>query len=264
MNKKTLIGIIATVLLVLLLVGGVASYGSLAPNTGSQSGTSSSAVNDPEVRVAVEGFGAAMQKVSLLAPTAERKAAMEQNYSAFVAPELLAAWALDGADALGRSTSSPWPDRIQIVEMHEQGAAFVVEGNVIEVVNTTSSTTAPVAVYPVTLTLEKINGQWMITKATKGAYSELPHSQTIIGYWECLPHKDTTGPQTAECAFGIAKDQSDGHYAVDTSLMARYPVDYPTGTKVRITGIVTPADQLNSPQKYDIDGIIRATAIEKI
>lgn len=91
-----------------------------------------------------------------------------------------------------------------------------------------------------------------------------PQSQTVVGYWECLPHKNTSGPQTLECAFGIAIDQSDGHLAVDTSLMSTYPVDYPTGTKVRVTGIVTPVNELSSIQKYDIDGIIRATVIEKL
>ena len=92
----------------------------------------------------------------------------------------------------------------------------------------------------------------------------MPQAQTIVGYWECLPHKNTTGPQTTECAFGIAVDQSDGHLAVDTSLMSTYPVDYPTGTKLRVTGILTPVEALSSIQKYDIDGIIRATTIEKI
>jgi len=79
---------------------------------------------------------------------------------------------------------------------------------------------------------------------------EPAQSQTIVGFWECLPHKNTSGPQTMECAFGIAVDQSDGHYAIDTSLMSTYPVDFPTGTKVRVTGIVTPANQLSSVQKY--------------
>lgn len=46
--------------------------------------------------------------------------------------------------------------------------------------------------------------------------------------------------------------------------MSQYPVDFPTGTKVRVTGIVTPANQLSSVQKYDIDGIISATKIEKL
>jgi len=51
---------------------------------------------------------------------------------------------------------------------------------------------------------------------------------------------------------------------VDTSAMSIYPIEYPTGTHVKIEGIVVPADQLSSIQKYNIDGIIRATSIQKI
>ncbi len=91
-----------------------------------------------------------------------------------------------------------------------------------------------------------------------------PQSQTIIGYWECLPHKDTGGPHTMECAFGVALDKGDAHYAVDMRLMSMYPVDFPTGTKVRVSGVITPVEQLSSIQKYDIDGIISATMIEKL
>ena len=105
---------------------------------------------------------------------------------------------------------------------------------------------------------------WGQPAVIKDDYSELPQRMTVTGFWECLPHKDRTGPQTMECAFGIAIDQSDGHYAIDTSLMSTYPVDYPTGTHVRVEGIVTPANQLSSVQKYDIDGIIRATSIQKL
>jgi len=97
-------------------------------------------------------------------------------------------------------------------------------------------------------------------------YSELPQRISVIGYWECLPHKDTTGPQTMECAIGIALDQSDGHMAVNTSLISTYPVDFSSGTKVKIDGLFTPLDHLssNSMQKYDIDGIISATSIEAV
>ncbi len=87
---------------------------------------------------------------------------------------------------------------------------------------------------------------------------------TEFGTWECLPVKDPSQPHTLECAFGIAVDQSDAHYAVDTQFMPSQPVDFPTGAKVRVTGKVTPVEQLSSIQKYDIDGIISATSIEKI
>ena len=108
-------------------------------------------------------------------------------------------------------------------------------------------------------------GRWPATSLPYGDEHEMLRATARRFFeTECLPHRDTTGPQTMECAFGIAVDQSDGHYAVDTSLMSQYPVDYPTGTKVRVSGVVTPSEQLSSIQKYNIDGIIRATTIEKI
>ncbi|MCX6820213.1 MAG: hypothetical protein NT019_02975 [Candidatus Adlerbacteria bacterium] len=142
--------------------------------------------------------------------------------------------------------------------------SYQVEANMIVMDVSQANGEVPVGVQPLSLTVEKQGSAWVVTAFTKGAYSELPHSQTIVGFWECLPHKNTSGPQTTECAFGIARDQSDGHYAIDTSLMSTYPVDFATGTKVQVTGIVTPANQLSSVQKYDIDGVIRATSIVKI
>lgn len=226
--------------------------------------TSVSNAEDTAVRQVVTAFGSKLQEVPLLAPTSIRTAAMDATYSAYVAPELLALWYPEGAVALGRSTSSPWPDRIDVVEVKfKSDTEAVAEGNVIELANADTGTQVA-AVYPVTLTIEKRDGNWLITGMEKGAYSELPQRRSIVGFWECLPPKDRTGPQTMECAFGIAVDQSDGHYAVNTSLMSTYPIDFPTGTKVRVTGVVTPANQLSSLQKYDIDGVISATEIEKL
>jgi hypothetical protein len=177
-------------------------------------------------------------------------------------------WQSQPNSAPGRQTSSPWPDRIDVVSVTPTAsgnafATYQVEGNVIEVTSA-DTPNEPAAVQPISLTVKKQGNAWVITAVSRGAYSELPKRETIVGFWECLPHKDTTGPQTDECAFGIAVDQSDGHYAVDTRLMSTYPVDFATGTKVRVSGIVTPVEMLNSIQKYDIDGIISATTIEKV
>lgn len=267
-----MVSVFRNVLIAFVLVAIAVAVYSLAtmtrPNSllSEQPATSVSNEEDVAVRATVEAFGEQLQKVSLLA--SDRAAAMN-TYQPYVAPELIAAWSAEGAEALGRYSSSPWPARINIVEVRRDGARYVVEGNVIEVTNSADGV-VPAAVYPVALTLENRAGTWLIVGMTKGAYSQVPHTQTIVGFWECLPHKNTSGPQTAECAFGIAVDQSDGHFAIDTSSMnptssvTPYPVDYPTGTKVRVTGLVTPANQLSSPQKYDIDGIISATKIEKI
>lgn len=216
------------------------------------------------IRTLVTEFGTKLQMVSLLASTEARTAAMQEHYSAYVAPELLTEWYPEGSEALGRYTSSPWPERIEVVEVVPTAGAYRVEANIIEVAAGQNAQKEAAAVQPVTLALEKRGGQWMIVKMEKGAYAELPQRRTIVGFWECLPHKDQTGPQTEECAFGIAVDQSDGHYAIDTRLMSTLAPDYPMGTKVRISGVVTPATHLSSEQKYDIDGIISATEIEEV
>lgn len=93
-----------------------------------------------------------------------------------------------------------------------------------------------------------------------------PQKVTLEGVWECLPHKNPDQPHTMECALGIAVDRSDAHYAIDLNLMSASPVDYPTGTHIRVQGVVTPLNQLSSDhwQKYPIDGIISATVITKI
>jgi hypothetical protein len=245
------------VVLALVVALGVYGYSTYKPAP-----TSVSNIEDSTVRAVVEHFGSLMKNVSLLAPDASVQ--IQGQYAAYVAPELLAVWKANPESAPGRKTSSPWPEKINVVSIIPAGVGvYSVEANVVEFTNASGGPT-PAAVYPTSMRVENRGGQWLISLWHEGAYSELPHSQTIVGFWECLPHKDTSGPQTTECAFGIAKDQSHGHYAVDTSLMSTYPVDYPTGTQVRITGIVTPANQLSSVQKYDIDGIISATSIEKI
>lgn len=96
--------------------------------------------------------------------------------------------------------------------------------------------------------------------------SILPERVSVVGYWECLPHRNATGPQTKECMLGLALDQSDGHLALDLSLMSSYAVDLSVGTKVRVEGIFIPANQLSTNQwdKYDIDGVLSATAIKKV
>jgi hypothetical protein len=216
--------------------------------------------DDTDVRAFVTDFGGKLKNVSLLAPDVTEQIARE--YGTYVSPELLSLWQSQPNAAPGRQTSSPWPDRIEVFAVTPTDAGtYKVEGNVIEI---TSADTPlePAAVYPVTLTVQKHGTAWVITAFSRGSYSELPKRQTIVGTWECLPHKDATGPQTTECAFGI-KTSDGAHYAVDSRLMSTYPVDFPTGTFVRAEGIVTPVEMLNSIQRYDIKGIMSATTITK-
>lgn len=112
------------------------------------------------------GFGQQMHKVSLLAPKADYEVAIDQAYSRYASPEAIAGWKAAPQTAPGRETSSPWPQGIEILAYNEQAdGSFVVTGNV----NETDSTGGVVSKYPVTVTLQKIKGTWMVTKFERTA-----------------------------------------------------------------------------------------------
>lgn len=256
MNTKITAGILG--ILILIALGSAYAYikRAPAPYVPDPAQTVSS-VDDQTIRALVAAFGNALKSTSLLAPNAEQVIA--KQYAPFIAPELLSLWKASPKQAPGRLTSSPWPDRIEIVDVAITGGRATVGGNIIEVTSA-DEPNKPAAVYPVAIGLEKRGGQWLITSLDKGAYSELPKQVDIAGVWECLPHKNTTGPQTTECAFGVLADDGN-NYAIDTRLMAEYPVDYATGTRVKVQGTLTPVEALNSIQKYNIKGVISATKI---
>lgn len=83
---------------------------------------------------------------------------------------------------------------------------------------------------------------------------------TLEGVVICLPHKNTSGPQTLECAFGIETTDKK-NYALDTNLLSSTPIDLPFGKRIRATGILTPIERLSTDmwQKYDVQGIFSVT-----
>lgn len=88
---------------------------------------------------------------------------------------------------------------------------------------------------------------------------------TISGTIECLPHKDRNGPVTLECAYGI-KTAEGAYYALDTAFYPGIIGDLPTGSKVAVTGAVTPVDQLDKESRlriYDILGVIQVHSVEQ-
>jgi hypothetical protein len=255
--------LIAALIALVIVLGGIYAFtmrsgGASEP----QSAATSSPVVIPEAGQVVQDFGAHLRNVSLLAPAAALKAAMDENYGPYIAPELLAQWEADPSKALGRETSSPYPARIQIGQQGAQDDVYVVYGTVVDVAQGQGGEEI-VGTYPVEFALKQIDGRWMIYSAVKGDYSQIPARTTITGTYECLPHRDTTGPQTMECAFGI-RDANGKHYALNTQLMASSDwMSMPTGTAIIVEGVLVPVEQLNSDQwqRYDIVGIISATSI---
>jgi len=111
-----------------------------------------------EVRQVVEDFGTRLQNVSLLAPDAAEQ--METHYDSLVTPELLAEWQADPANAPGRQTSSPWPERIEVQSIRrlDSGAYQVIA----EVVEATSDD-PDVHRQPVEIRVIRMNGVWLIS-----------------------------------------------------------------------------------------------------
>lgn len=228
----------------------------------------SSPVTDPTVQQTVEAFGTKLQKVSLLAPASELKTALEREYAPYVSAQLISQWEANPGQALGRTTSSPWPDRIQVHTTEQQpDGSYLVRGVVVDVATGPSGGADIVGTYPLTLHLARTGDAWLITSAEKGDYSAIPHQQVITGTYTCLPHRDQSGPQTMECAFGVQEDGTGKYYSINTQLMSSdIWMRLATGSHIRVRGVMVPAEQLNTDawQKYDIVGIISATSIEQL
>lgn len=113
------------------------------------------------VRALVENFGQQLKFLSLLSPTAADD--MATRYQSYVAPELLSAWEADPLHAVGRLTSSPWPEGIVVTAMHKTNAGtYVVEGKILEVTSAEITQNAAIA-RPITLTVSNIDSHWLIT-----------------------------------------------------------------------------------------------------
>lgn len=87
-----------------------------------------------------------------------------------------------------------------------------------------------------------------------------PRNVTLSGTYVCLPHRDTTGPQTKECAFGIRTDEGD-YYAVNFGSSANAMEQFQSGAYIRAEGFIVIREALSSDhwQKYDMKGIFTIT-----
>ncbi|MES2930749.1 MAG: hypothetical protein V4665_03115 [Patescibacteria group bacterium] len=87
-----------------------------------------------------------------------------------------------------------------------------------------------------------------------------PYSVTLSGTYVCLPHLDTKGPQTEECAFGLQTD--DGvYYAVNFGASADAMNQFQTRAHITAEGFVVIKEALSSDQwaKYNMKGIFTIT-----
>ena len=80
---------------------------------------------------------------------------------------------------------------------------------------------------------------------------------TITGTPTCLPHKDTNGPVTLECALGLKGD--DGrYYALEDAPMSLWQEDYTS--RVKVSGILSEPD---SSSQYAVSGDLKVSSVTK-
>lgn len=215
----------------------------------------------------VQEFGTHMKNVSLLASKDIVEEAMDTEYGPYVTIETLMAWKADPAHAPGRLTSSPWPSRIEVATGTPEGNEYRLTGYVVEETSDTA-VTGEASGYPVVVTLTKEDGGWKIQTFTRTLPDNLPvggappEIDVLTGIYECLPHKDQTGPQTMECAFGIKTDDG-AHYALDFSAFtSEAGMTIATGERIRAEGTLVPLAALNATDDrriYDIQGVLKVS-----
>lgn len=83
---------------------------------------------------------------------------------------------------------------------------------------------------------------------------------TLSGEVVCLPHANTDGPHTMECAYGL-KTEVGEYYALDLSMMSQEHPPLETGEKIKANGLITPIEMLSSDhwKMYNIEGIFSVT-----
>lgn len=87
-----------------------------------------------------------------------------------------------------------------------------------------------------------------------------PKDMTLSGTYVCLPHTNTEGPQTMECAFGIKGDDGK-YYAVNFGASADSANQFQSGSHVTLEGFFVPKEALSTDSwnKYKMVGIFTVT-----
>ena len=116
-----------------------------------------------EIKRLIEEFGSKLKNVSLLSPTDILENSIKENYGDYLSQTLLNEWLEDPSIALGRLTSSPWPDRIEIISIVKVSeSSYIVEGEVIEITSVEKENNGVAAKRPIILVVNKYKENWLI------------------------------------------------------------------------------------------------------
>jgi len=121
-----------------------------------------------KIKTLVEDFGKVLINVSLLGPSDLLEQDMKKYYGPFLSEELISQWIKEPSNALGRLTSSPWPDHIEIIDIKKINAdKYEVSCNVVEITSVEMEQGGYADKYSVVFTVERIDDNWLITEVIK-------------------------------------------------------------------------------------------------
>ncbi len=145
----------------------------------------------PEIEKVIAEFGEKIKLVSLFAPQDVLNECLQETYGELVSPVLLEKWQRDKTNIPGRLTSSPWPERIEILTIEKISVGeYVVKGEIIEVTGTEQKRGGVAGRRPITFFVKKENDHWSINDANLGVYEEVKsvvYQNTQYGFNFYLP-----------------------------------------------------------------------------
>ncbi|MFZ2414102.1 MAG: hypothetical protein WAW16_07780 [Candidatus Cryosericum sp.] len=151
--------------IVLLLVMSVGAYLLFRPSTTTR--PSDADIN--AIYQVVGEFGARLKDVDIDASDQDIITAVDYNLKQFITNQLYQAFVQDKIRIPGRYPSSPWPERIEInsVQMLDS-ASCTVHGSQVMMTDDTVAHGGNAGKTPITLTLKKVNGIWLIDDVVGG------------------------------------------------------------------------------------------------
>lgn len=122
---------------------------------------------EDDIRHRVEEFGNVIKNVPLAATPEIVTLAVRENYSIYLSDELLNQWARNPNQALGRETSSPWPERIDVESItKEENGNYTVKGEIVSMTSQEMAHGGDAGREAITLTVEPAGQRWVIGAIT--------------------------------------------------------------------------------------------------
>lgn len=129
------------------------------------------------VKNVVEEFGKRLKLVDLMSQEETLASVMTEQYGDLVARNLIASWIYNPASAPGRTVSSPWPERIDVISAEKaSGNRYEIKGVIVELTSYDAEHGKITGERAITLYVGKVDENWKIKGVLLGDYKAAPLS----------------------------------------------------------------------------------------